>query len=296
MKLSVIVSTYNRIDDLQRLLDSLMEQDINEDVDWEIVVSNNKSTDGTAEYLERIAKASPVPVNYVYQSEKAKSYGLNAALRAAKGSILAFTDDDIILPSGWLNNILEYFNANPAASCIGGPVVLYNQEDKDISIRTSQSFATYTKKEFNPGNMPIIGCNMALTRSLAETIGLFDTRMGPGSYIGSGDDLDYIYRAVNAGEAIQYVPDILVYHNHGRNSLADISRAKKRYMIGRGAFYSKYAFNDPMVRRWAYWELIVLFKRNWYLWVISDESRSKLSYIFWMAWGMIKWGTRPRNL
>lgn len=289
MQLSVIVSTFNRVDDLQRLIGSLLEQNISKSIAWEIVISNNGSTDGTAEVIESLVKTSSIPVRYVYQPRNAKSYGLNAAIRAAKGNILAFTDDDIITPVDWVHNILEYFNNNPNASCIGGPVVLYNEKDKDISVRTSKSFAVYSKENFNPGYIPIIGCNMILTRALVESVGFYDVRFGPGSYIGSGDDLDLIYRILVLGFNIQYIPDILVFHNHGRKNLMDVSKVKKRYMIGRGAFYSKYALKDRMVLQWAYWELSTLLKRNWYLWVNNTDSRTKLAHFFWMVWGMIKW-------
>ena len=292
MELSVIVSTYNRIDDLQRLIGSLLEQNISKSIAWEIVISNNGSTDGTGEVIESLVNTSSIPIRYIYQPQKAKSYGLNAAMRAAKGNILAFTDDDIIVPVDWVQNILDYINNNPNASCIGGPVVLYNKEDKDISVRTSKSYSVYCKEDFNPVYIPIIGCNMILTRALVESVGFYDVKFGPGSYIGSGDDLDYLYRVVDSGFTLQYVPDILVFHNHGRKNLVDVSKVKKRYMIGRGAFYSKYSLKDRMVLRWAYWELSTLLKQNWYLWVNSIDSRTKITHFFWMVWGMIKWRTK----
>lgn len=58
----------------------------------------------------------------------------------------------------------------------------------------------------------INGCNMTMRRALAEKLGPFDERFGPGSIIRAGGDSDYLYYAYLAYIALAYVPDMTVLH------------------------------------------------------------------------------------
>ncbi len=292
VELSVIVSTFNRGNDIDNLLASLSNQKQTRDESLEIVISNNGSTDNTEEIIQKYANSSRIPIHYVYQPRNAKSFGLNAAVSQANGKIIAFTDDDIILPETWVDSVVKYFADHPNTSCIGGPVVLYNKKDLDTSTRNSQEYAIYTKTNFNPTFIPVIGCNMVLSRSIIKSIGVFDILFGPGSFIGSGDDLDYIYRILSIGSTINYVPEIWVYHNHGRKNPSDLKKIKRRYLIGRGAFYGKYLTSDKFVLRWAYWEILFLSKRHWYRWIFNRDSRIQMRYLLWIIIGFIKWHLR----
>src|SRR6266571_194474 len=92
---SVIIATRNRAALLAETLDALSRQRWPRD-GFEIVVADNGSTDHTRALVESVAGRTSVPaVQYLYVVEPGKSHAVNAALRFARGDLLAFTDDDV---------------------------------------------------------------------------------------------------------------------------------------------------------------------------------------------------------
>jgi hypothetical protein len=90
---------------------------------------------------------------------------------------------------------------------------------------------------------------MAFRRSIAERIGDFDERFGPGTSLPGSDEIDYVFRAYLAGFVIEYVPDVIVFHHHGRKSLAEGNKLLRNYIIAGGGRYAKYFFRYPYMCR-----------------------------------------------
>jgi GT2 family glycosyltransferase len=147
----------------------------------------------------------------------------------------------------------------PALACAGGRVELYDKSDRAISIRTRLE-ETNVKSASQLYGL-IIGCNMAMRRRVFDEIGMFDSAFGPGSKIGSGGDSEFLYRAYKRGLLIKYYPDILVYHNHGRKTDAEVKALGKRYVCGRGGFYCKYMLQgDRVIMKMALGEVASLME------------------------------------
>jgi hypothetical protein len=108
---------------------------------------------------------------------------------------------------------------------------------------------------YKPLGGKINGCNMTLRRALVEKLGPFDEDFGPGSRVGTGDDTDYLYRAYLAGATLEYVPDMVVFHHHGRKTSAAGTTLMRRYMTGAGALCVKYFFKHPNLCRESYWDI-----------------------------------------
>lgn len=103
----------------------------------------------------------------------------------------------------------------------------------------------------------IIGCNMAVRSDLQRAIGDFDPLNCPGSSKDAVfEDIDFIYRAFRQGARMEYRPDILLYHNHGRRSDSDVASLHRKYARGRGSFFAKHIVKgDCLVLKMAYWEV-----------------------------------------
>ncbi len=259
--LSIIVATRNRADNLARLLESLaVAIRYVEPSKVEVIVADNGSTDRTGEVVSCFQESSAFKVTVVREESPGKARALNQALKVVRGRICAFVDDDIIVAQTWVKEILSAFATESEMGIAGGRVEPHDPAAATDTLRTGNQDFRVSWKKFTPQNIPIIGCNVAFRRSLLNSIGGFDPDVGPGSYIGSGDDLDLIYRALVAGAIIDYRPEIKVSHRHGRVSDEEVAKLRKRYLRGRGAFYHKYASNGHRrVRRWAYWEVRSLF-------------------------------------
>jgi GT2 family glycosyltransferase len=62
-------------------------------------------------------------------------------------------------------------------------------------------------------------------------------------------------RAYRTGIPVEYVPDMVVYHYHGRRRLDEIQRLHFDYCVGTGAIYAKYFFIEPRLLRHFYWDI-----------------------------------------
>ena len=98
---------------------------------------------------------------------------------------------------------------------------------------------------------------MAVRSDLLHAIGDFDPLNCPGSSKDAVfEDIDFVYRAFRKGMRIEYRPEILLYHNHGRRSDNDVANLQRKYARGRGSFYAKHIVKgDRMMMKMAYWEV-----------------------------------------
>src|SRR5690242_5620823 len=102
MNISVILCTFNRYSHLDIALNSIAASDVPENVEWEILVVDNNSTDRTREVVYNLMNRFPERIRYFFEPHPGKSYALNTGIRQAAGEILVFTDDDVIVEPAWL--------------------------------------------------------------------------------------------------------------------------------------------------------------------------------------------------
>jgi len=204
----------------------------------------------------------PKQFKYLRENRQGKSLALNTGIRAATGEILVFTDDDCVPDLHWLAEIAREFESDPVLTVIGGRVELFDPQDSPVTIRTSRERTLITSRD--QLFLLMIGANMAIRRQTFETVGDFDPFLGPGSRIGAVmEDLDLLYRVFRKNLKMLYSPDILVYHNHGRTTEAQVKALNHRYVVGRGAFYCKHILGgDREALKMAYWEFSSLTKSS----------------------------------
>jgi glycosyltransferase involved in cell wall biosynthesis len=97
--ISVIIPTLNRCSSLERALASAREQTFPSS-EYEVIVVDNGSTDGTRDLVERLNQDGGKRLCYVYEGQLGLQQARHAGARAAKGSILIFTDDDATFDPG----------------------------------------------------------------------------------------------------------------------------------------------------------------------------------------------------
>ncbi len=117
---SIIVSTRDRPELLSLCLPALMSQHYPH---YEIVIVDNApSTDMTA-YLIQQTYSNVPHLHYVREDRPGLSKGLNRGITEAKGEILAFTDDDVIVDSYWLLQLVRAFSLVDNVACVTGLVL-----------------------------------------------------------------------------------------------------------------------------------------------------------------------------
>jgi len=258
MKVSIIVCTFNRAYAITRCLDSIAQSlAAASPIDAEIVVVDNASTDGTSAAVTAWSDSCTFPVRLLNEPRKGLACARNCALRSAQGDILAFTDDDCRMDINYARDLLQHFEQDTTPVLRGGRVELGDPSDLPITIITAQTLRRWNRKinsarYENLGNC-LAGCNMTMSRGVVEKLGDFDWKFSTKD-IPAGEDADYVYRAYVAGITIEYVPDMVVFHHHGRKTPDEGNRLFRNYMIGIGALYAKHFFRDPNLCRQFYWD------------------------------------------
>jgi GT2 family glycosyltransferase len=254
MKLAVIVATRNRAHAILGCLRSIEVAIANaEPVDAEIVVVDNGSTDETAALLKEWARTCSISVRLLSEPKAGLSRARNRALRSTRADLLAFTDDDCRLSKDYISQLLRHDAADTHLVLRGGRVELGEATDLPITINTADTLMRWRLKENSARHHRlsglISGCNMAMRRALVENLGPFDERLGAGANIPSAEDTDYYFRAYLAGATLEYVPDMTVFHHHGRKTAAAARKLFSDYEIGNGALYARYLFKHPNLCR-----------------------------------------------
>src|SRR5687767_3515333 len=122
---TVIVCTYNRCESLAETLDSLCQMRVPAEIAWDLIVVDNNSTDATRATVERAAeKWRGLSIRYIFEKTPGLSYARNAGVMASTASIIAFTDDDVLVEEDWLVRIVNAFETRQV-QCVGGPIRPY---------------------------------------------------------------------------------------------------------------------------------------------------------------------------
>lgn len=288
MKLSVIIATRNRARGIVPCLNSIAIAFAKAaPVNAEIVITDNGSTDETSQIIAGWASANGVQLKLLSEPRPGKGRALNRALRAAEGELLALIDDDCRLHPEHINDVLRHDAADTRLVLRGGRVELGDPADLPFTINTSRTRRQWCLADNTLRHQGIAGiingCNMTLRRALFEGLGPYDENFGPGSVIGSGDDTDYIFRAYLSGATIEYVPDMAVFHHHGRKTVAAGYALWRKYSIGSGGLYAKYISKHPNLCRQFYWDLRdaakeVISESNTFLPEIGFSHKDKVAY------------------
>src|SRR5215475_5392283 len=122
MQLDVILPTYNRHALLERALQSLLAADLPADLDVEVTIVDNNSTDNTASVVSAFKPAFKGRLNYLFEPKPGKSHALNTGIGATSGDLVGMIDDDEEIDRSWFQRIREIF-VDKELDFVGGPYV-----------------------------------------------------------------------------------------------------------------------------------------------------------------------------
>lgn len=218
--LSLIVATYNRAHLLDECLTALRRQPFS--TDDEIVVADNASTDGTAAVIAAHQVGAGPRVRYLHVAQPGKSFALQAAVATARGRLLAFLDDDVLVDEGWLAAIRKVM-ADQAVVLAGGPVLprwehpaprwLAVGDGPFGRLAAPIALLHYGDEPADLGSRTLLGANMVIRRETLDAIGGFATHLGKlrGTLL-SGEDADLCARVAAHGWPTRYQPEAVVRH------------------------------------------------------------------------------------
>lgn len=236
-QVSIVLAAFNALEYTRTCLESIIKYT---SVPYELILVNNGSSDGTKEHFETIPGAHLIH----NETNLGFSRGYNQGIKASSGKYVVLINNDCIVSSNWLENMLSCAASDPAIGLVGprgnrinGPQRLERQFN---SMSEFHRFA----RDFNRPDPQrwfevknIVGFCLLVKREVVEKIGYFDESYG----LGTHEDRDYALRARQAGFKLYCAGDVIVYHFSHRTFVANNLDLQKIYARNKFLFNQKWS-------------------------------------------------------
>jgi len=231
MKYSIIVPVFNRPDEVDELLESLLSQ---EEKDFEVIIVEDGSKVPCKKVCDKYANR--LDLHYYYKENSGPGQSRNYGAERAKGDYLLILDSDVVLPKGYIRAVSEELNREPA-DAFGGPDCAhesFTDTQKAISYSMTSFFTTGgirggKKKldKFYPRSF-----NMGIRRDVYQELGGF-------SKMRFGEDIDFSIRIFKAGKRCRLFLKAWVWHKR-RTDFRKFWKQVYNSGIARINLYKKY--------------------------------------------------------
>jgi glycosyltransferase involved in cell wall biosynthesis len=262
MRFSIIVPTYNRQRILRRCLKAVTSQEY---PDYEVIVVDDASGDGTREMVER----EYPDVRYFQQkTNQGPAAARNRGIQEAHGEIIAFTDDDCLPPANWLSVLSAGFKVYPQAGAVGGlqepPPEIWSQNllARYERYRTRQVYQLGSEVKIG-WPVPVGTNNLAIKKEILMQLGGFDDDFP----VASGEDADLLHRLAAMDYPTVCLP--LSVAHHQTYTWPSFIQQQFRRGVGATYFLAKRGLLRSLAR-----DYLLLFGLPFLFWLDAWRSRS----------------------
>jgi glycosyltransferase involved in cell wall biosynthesis len=241
-QISVVIPTYNRLDSLEYVLPTLLEQEL-PSAQYELLVCDSNSTDGTAQFVEALVERRS-SLHYLRAPYSGRAAARNAGIAAARGEIVLFNDADILASPDLLSTHLRRHRERDGIAIVGLEVQV-----KDFAEYELKRDAPQRRGHLHPPSRKVLSWlyfltgNASVRRADLVRAGGFDE-----SFTGYGhEDLELGYRLERLGVEIHYEPSAVNYHCQ---AVAYADQKEKMRLAGRSTsrFYRKHPHFEVMLK------------------------------------------------
>lgn len=229
--ISVVIPTFQRRDALEWVLPSLLKQSVDPST-YEILLCDAGSSDGTKELVEELNDSR---IRFSPGENRGRSGARNRGILEARGSLILFTDADILADEQLIACHLERHRQNPGQAVVGCEIQVNTLEEYDRYRVSPEKHARHKPtRQFLPWHYFLTG-NASVSKEMLVEVGRFDE-----GFIGYGhEDLELGYRLLKRGLKIYYAPEAINYHWH---PVPLDEQCKKMRLAGRSTvrFYRKH--------------------------------------------------------
>jgi GT2 family glycosyltransferase/glycosyltransferase involved in cell wall biosynthesis len=226
-KVSIIVITYDNLDLTKMCIDSIIAK--THYPNFEIIIVDNNSQDGTKEYLLGLAADNSNMKIILNENNEGFAKANNKGIMASSGDYIVFLNNDTIVTRGWLTRLLRHLQDERVGMV--GPVTNFcgNEAKIDVlyrSVKELEEFSEqYIREHMEPKGYDIKVLAMyclAMRKSVVDEIGLLDEQFE----IGMFEDDDYSHRVRLKGYRVVYAEDIFIHH-FGEASFGKLKKSGK---------------------------------------------------------------------
>jgi glycosyltransferase involved in cell wall biosynthesis len=195
---SVVIPTYRRPELLERVLDALAKQDLPPD-EFEVIVCDDAVSEETRAQVERRRAAHPIAITYIGAAppQRGPAAMRNAGWRAARGDVIAFTDDDTIPEPDWLRRGMLALADDAADAASGSIVVPLPDEPTDYELDAARLEGA-----------GFVTANCFCRRAVLQCVGGFDPRFRAAWR----EDSDLFFKLIEAGFDVVHATNAVVVH------------------------------------------------------------------------------------
>lgn len=218
-RISVVISTYNRIDTIRDTIRSLLVQEYPA---FEVIVVNGPSTDGTDRYLAGLGKL----IKTIAIEDRNLSVSRNRGIDLAAGDVVAFIDDDAVADPHWLKDLAQVYQTEPDVGGVGG--LVYDNSGTKLQYNYSACFRRGQTdfdieppfdRYLNPGADPFLylqGTNCSFRRDALLAIGGFNEAI---EYF--HDETEVCMRVIDHGLRLVALRSAAVIHRYAPSHIRD---------------------------------------------------------------------------
>ncbi len=281
----MIIPARNEEAHLAEQLDALVAQEW--DRPWEIVVVDNRSTDGTAAMVERYASAWP-HVRLLRTGQRlGVSYARNVGVAGATGAAVAFCDGDDVVAEGWVRAIGEAVEEH---GFVTGALELERLNPSTLA--ESRGRADEHRAPTFYGIFPSVhGNNFAIERDLWHLLGGYDE----GIVAPSAEDVEFSLRAWLRGVSLFFEPSAVVHYRFRRRP-GELFRQGRAYgacrpLVAR-RLYNATRRRPSRLAGWRSWVWLARHVPD----VVSRDGRANWAWVAGNRWGHLAGSLRHRML
>lgn len=253
---SVVISTRNRSAQLAQCLRSLLAMDYPQ---FEIIVVDNAPTTDETEKLVAEMFGTEQRIRYVLEEYPGLSMARTRGLVEARGAIIAFVDDDVVVDRHWLTALVQGFQAGTNVACVTGLVLPLELDTPaqgwikhfgNLNKGFTRCTFDLAEHRVNETLYPYVtwklgaGASMAFQARALREIGGFDPLLGTGGPALSGEEMSAYFQLLINGYQIVYEPGAVLYHLDYRD-YAHLRRQTYGYGVGLVPYLLKCLRDNP---------------------------------------------------
>lgn len=294
-KVSVIIVNYNGKDYLCRCLASVFKNNYK---NYEVIVVDNSSTDGSVDYIKKKFAKKLGSLRLV---ELAKNYGpakaRNEGIKLSQGKCLAFLDNDTQVDKNWIIEALRLFRSNEKIGCVQCKLLLLKEKNKfDYAgeYLSPSGFLTQRAKygEIDKGQydqqveiLAAKSAGMFIRKDVFEKIGGFDE-----DYFIYMEETDLGWRSWLAGYKTVFCPHSVVYHEFATSAKV-LSKDKHDYNV---RFHGAKNYLMTLLKNLSFKQLVLILPKHIAIWLcfafflmVRGNFQSAFNILRGIGWNIV---------